>query len=121
MRAIQAGPLHVRHVGEVGLRSRRGIHHAGNAQDNAAALGDVDVGAVDSAQLTANQFEIHAAVVRGAVLVQHAGQRQAAELGWQVIEEGDVEGTEVAAGITVADGDGETDGIALVIATQTGG
>ncbi|MNO85983.1 hypothetical protein D3C76_773690 [compost metagenome] len=113
--------MHGRHVGEVGRGRRRGIDHAGHLQDDAAPLGNVDVGAVGGAQLAANDLETHAAIVGGAVLVQHTHQRDVAELGRQVIEQADVEGREVTGSVTVADGDREADGVALVIAAVAGG
>jgi hypothetical protein len=109
------------HVDEVGSGRRRGIDHASHLQDDAATLGDVDIGAVGGAQLTADDLEPHAAIVGGAVLIEHAHQRDVAQLGRQVIEKADVEGVEVAGSVTVADGNREIDGVALVITTVAGG
>ncbi|MNN39414.1 hypothetical protein D3C81_1534500 [compost metagenome] len=113
--------MHRCHVGEVGGCRCRGIDHAGHLQDDAATLGDVDIGAVGGAQLTADDLEPHAAIVGGAVLVQHTHQREVAELGRQVIEKADVEGIEVAGRAAVADGNREADRVALVITAVAGG
>nr|WP_284353898.1 GFA family protein [Pseudomonas putida] len=114
--AIQAGPLHRGKVADGCLRGCTGVDHTGQAKDDAAALGDVDVGTGGGAQLAADNLEVHATVVAGAILVQHARQAHVVQLAGQVVEETDVEGIEVVVARTIAQGDGEGDDIALVVA-----
>ncbi|MNO55556.1 hypothetical protein D3C76_460480 [compost metagenome] len=118
--AIQAGPLHDGLVVEIGLGRRRGVDHAGHPQDDAAALDDVDVGAVDRAQLATHDLEIHAAVIGGAVLVEHPDQGQVIQFCGQVVQQGDIEGIEVVGARPIADGNGEFDRVAFVIAGRVG-
>ena len=86
----------------------------GDPDRDAAALGDIDIGAGRRAQLAAREFEVRAAVVGRAALIRHAEQRHVGELGGQRVEEADVERVEVRGRVAVADGDVVFDGVALI-------
>ncbi|MCY1344844.1 hypothetical protein D9M69_308910 [compost metagenome] len=113
--AVQAGPAYLGEVVERRHRGAVGVHHAGDAEDDAAALGDVEVAVVDQGAPRRVEGEAGADVGADAADgVDRADQDELVEFAGQDAVEADVEGIEVAGAVTVGDGDGVLQRVAFI-------